>query len=117
MFHSNMEEIKGRFACLLKEVQLTLEANHVEIDHVRKVLLGMFCCRNDCLPDTSLKDIFNAVSERNFWNYEHHSPVETLIRNLIPDHRSMMTPYKEKLTGFYATTKLIEYIQNSSRLQ
>lgn len=111
MFCSNEEEIKGRFAYLLISVQSALEANHVKVEDVRKFVIEMFRCHDDCIPKTNLSDIFNAVSVNNFWNYQHHSPLETLIRNLIPDHRSLMTQYKERLSGFYATTKLIEYIQ------
>ena len=114
MFRSNEVEIKGRFAYLLISVQSALEANHVRVEDVRKFIIGMFRCHNDCIPKTNLSDIFDAVSGNNFWSYEHHSPLETLIRNLIPDHRSLMTQYKERLSGFYATTKLIEYIQEKS---
>ena len=114
MFRSNEEEIKGRFAYLLISVESALEANHVKVEDVRKFIIEMFRCRDDCIPKSNLSDIFNAVSVNNFWSYEHHSPLETLIRNLIPDHRSLMTQYKERLSGFYATTKLIEYIQEKS---
>lgn len=109
---SNLGEIKGKFACLLLEVQSALKANHVEIDEVRNFLIGMFRCDDECIPNTNMSDIFNAVTRNNFWDHENHSPVETLLRNLIPDHRSMMVPYKDKLAGYYATTTLIDYIQN-----
>ena len=114
MFRSNEDEIKGRFAYLLDSVESALEANNYKAEDVRKFIIKMFHCSDDCIPKSNLSDIFNAVSVNKFWSYEHHSPVETLIRNLIPDHRSLMTQYKERLAGFYLTTKLIEYIHEKS---
>ena len=114
MCRSNEEEIKGRFAYLLSSVQSALEANNVKVEDVHNLLLGLFPCFNDCIPKTNLSDIFNAATANKLWDYVHHSPVETLIRNLIPDHRSLMTQYKDRLSGFYTTTKLIEYIQDKS---
>ena len=44
MFRSNLEDIKSRFAILLRCVQLTLEDNHVTPQDVHAVLVGMFGC-------------------------------------------------------------------------
>ena len=114
MFRSNMDAIKGRFASLLIEVESVLEANHVRVEDVRNFIIRTFCCSSDCMPKSNLSDIFNEASAQKIWSYEHYSPVDTLIRNLIPDHCSLMRQYKERFSGYFATIKLIEFIQENN---
>lgn len=109
MFRTNLEDIKGRFAILLRSVQLALEANHVTPEDVYAVLVGMFNC-GERIPKTNFEDIFTAVTNHWLWDYTHHSPVEKLLRRFLPDHVSLMREYKAHLSGFYTTTKLIDYI-------
>ena len=107
---SNLEDIKSRFAILLQSVRSALEANHVPSADVHGVLIEMFGC-GDCLPKTNLEEIFATVTNNRLWDYAHHSPVEKLLRRFIPDHRaSLMSEYKAHLSGFYTTSKLIDYI-------
>jgi hypothetical protein len=116
MFRSNEQEIKGRFASLLIEVESVLEANHVRVEVVRNFIIRTVRCSSDCIPKSNLSDIFNAVSVQNLWSYEHYYLLDTLIRNLIPDHCSLMTEYKERFSGYYAAIKLIEYIRENTSL-
>ena len=109
MFRSNLEDIKSRFAYLLQDVRSALEANHVATSDVHGVLIGMLNCGH-CVPNTNLEDIFTAVTSHGFWDYTHHSPVEKLLCCFLPDHLSLMREYKAHLSGFYVTTKLIDYI-------
>lgn len=113
MISSNEEEIKSRFACLLISVQSALKINHVEVSDVHQLLLTMFR-PEECIPKTNLSDIFNAVTTKNLWNHHHHSPVEKVIKRFIPDQLSLITEYKDHLSGFYTTTKLIEYIASNN---
>ena len=111
MFRSNLEDIKSRFAVLLRSVQLTLEANHVTPEDVYAVLVGMYPNCEDSIPKTNIDEIFAAASRHKLWDYVHHSPVEKLVRRLLTsDHLSEVREYKAHLSGFYATTKLIDYI-------
>ena len=114
MFRSNLEDIKSRFAILLRSVQLALEANRVTPQDVHAVLVGMFGCR-DLIPKTNLEEMFTAVTSQHLWDYIHHSPVEKLLRRFqLPDHLSLMREYKAHLSGFYTTTKLIDFITYTS---
>ena len=114
MFRSNLEDIKSRFAILLRSVQLALEANHVSPQDVHAVLVGMFGCR-DLIPKTNLEEMFTAVTSQHLWDYIHHSPVEKLLRRFqLSDHLSLMREYKAHLSGFYTTTKLIDFITYTS---
>ena len=109
---SNLEDIKSRFAVLLTCVKSALEANHVSTNDVHTVIVGMFPGSDRYIPNTNLDEIFRAATHHELWNYWHHSPVEKLLsRFLGPDHLSLMREYKEHLSGFYATAKLIYYMK------
>ena len=110
MFRSNLEDIKSRFAILLRSVRLALEANHVTPEDVYAVLIEMFDC-GDFLPKTNLEEMFTAMTSQRLWDYTHHSPVEKLLyRFYLHDHLSLMDEYKQHLSGFCTATKLIDYI-------
>ena len=110
MFRSNLEDIQSRFAILLQSVQSALETHHVAPTDVHGVLIAMFGCGTDCLPKTNLEEMFKAATSQSLWDYTHHSPVEKLLRRFLPDYLSCMREYKAHLSGFYATTQLIDYI-------
>ena len=110
MSRSNLEDIKSRFANLLIEVKSALEANHVAANDVRTVLVGMFTGSDNYIPKTNLEEMFDAATRHNLWNYLHHSPVEKLLCRFLPDHVSLIREYKEHLSGYCTTTKLIDYI-------
>ena len=110
MFRTNEEKIRAKFAILLRRVRLALEENKVTTEDVCTILVGMF--GEDCIPKSnSLEEIISAVTKKGLWNYMHHSPVEELLHNLIPHHKSLIRQYKEHLSGYEATTTLIDYIK------
>ena len=112
MFDSNEEDIKSRFATLLISVRSALEANHYPTNDVRSILVGMFAESDDYIPRTNrLEEIFDAATHHRLWDYLHHSPVESLLRRCLPDHISLIREYKEHLSGYCTTTKLIDYIK------
>ena len=113
MFRSNLEDIQSRFAILLQSVRSALEEYGVAPKVVHDVLIAMSDC-GDCLPNTNLEEMFKAATSQRLWDYTHHSPVEKLVRRFIPDHLSLMRKYKAHLSGFYTTTKLIDYITYTS---
>ena len=117
MFRSNLEDIRSRFSALLIDVRLALESNHIATSNVRTILVGMFPKCDKYIPKTNLEEIFDAATHHELWNYEHHSPVEKLVCRLLPDADhiiSLIRKYKQHLSGFYAATKLIDYIQYKS---
>ena len=61
MFRSHLEDIKSRFATLLRSIRSALEANHVTTEAVYAVLVGMLSCGDD-IPKTNLEDIFSTVT-------------------------------------------------------
>ena len=111
MFRANEEKIGAKFALLIQRVRLALEENKVTTEDVRTILLGVFTNCDDLIPNTNLEKMIAAVTRERLWNYMHHSPVEELLRNLLPHHKYLISQYKEHLSGFEATTTLIDYIR------
>ena len=111
MIRSNEEEIKALFSALLLEVQSALQSKN-NFNTVRQFLINFFKCD---LPETSdLNKLFTFVTLNDLWDYQHHSPVERLINHFLPGDQeleSLFKAYKARLSGFYLTTKLIDYIE------
>ena len=111
MIRSNVEEIKALFSSLVLKVQLALQSQN-DISNVRDFLITFFECD---FPETSnVKKLFTAITLKHLWDYHHYSPLERLINHFLPNDqevRSLMKAYKARLSGFYLTTKLIDYIE------
>ena len=112
MIRSNEVEIKAVFSSLLLEVQSSLEATS-KIAVVRQFLLTLFQCS---LPETSsYRKLFEEISLKNLWTYQHHSPVEKLVDKFLSgdeELKTLMRSYKACLSGFYVTTKLVDFIES-----
>ena len=112
MISSNEAEIKSRFIFLLGSIQSALEANNVMGETVRQFLAGMFHDLEDCIPKTDkISDIFHYVTVNNLWSYDNHDILEKLVKRYLPDHLGEISEYESHLSGFYATTKLIDYVR------
>ena len=111
MIRSNVEEIKALFSSLVLEVRSALQSQS-DISNVRDFLITFFECG---FPETSdVKKLFAAITLKHLWNYHHYSPLERLINKFLPNDQevgSLMKAYKACLSGFYLTTKLIDYIE------
>ena len=111
MIRSNVEEIKAIFSSLVLKVQSALQSQS-DVSNVRDFLITFFKCN---FPETSdVKKLFAAVTLNDLWNYHHFSPLERLVNKFLPSDQevgSLMKAYKARLSGFYLTTKLINYIE------
>ena len=111
MIRSNVEKIKALFSSLMLEVQSALQSQS-DISNVRHFLITFFKCD---LPETSdLKKLFTTITLNDLWDYHHYSPLERLVDQFLPSDQEvgkLMKAYKARLSGFYLTTKLIDYIE------
>ena len=111
MIRSNVDEIKALFSSLVLKVQLALQSQS-DVSNVRDFLITFF--KYD-FPETSdLKKLFATVTLNDLWDYHNYSPLERLVNQFLPSDRevgSLMKAYKARLSGFYLTTKLINYIE------
>ena len=112
MIRSNVEKIKTLFSSLLVKVQSALQSQQSDISNVRVFLRDFF--KSD-LPETSdVTKLFATITVNGLWDYQHYSPLERLINHFLPGDQELeglMKEYKAHLSGFYLTTKLIDYIQ------
>ena len=111
MIRSNVDEIKAHFSSLVLEVQLALQSQS-DISNLRDFLITFFECD---FPETSnAKKLFAAITLKHLWDYHNYSPLERLINKFLPNDQevgSLMKVYKARLSGFYLTTRLIDYIE------
>ena len=111
MIRYNVEEIKALFSSLVLEVQLALQSQS-DISNVRDFLITFF---EFDFPETSdVKKLFAAITLKHLWDYHHFSPLERLVNKFLPNDQkvgSLMKAYKAHLSGFYLTTKLIDYME------
>ena len=111
MIRSNMDEIKALFSSLVLEVRLALQSQS-DISNVRHFLITFF--KYDFSETSDLEKLFTIVTLNDLWDYHNYSPLERLVNKFLPiDQKvgSLMKAYKAHLSGFYLTTKLIDYIE------
>ena len=111
-----MNKIKGQFSSLLVEVQSALKSNQVGVDKVRSFLVH-YSSRDDWIRNPSdLDELFTALSVAKLWNYDHYDLLEEIIEQLLPNNtnvKKLIFEYKGRLTGFYTTTKIADFIKLS----
>ena len=104
--------IRDRFLTLVANVGSALRKKKVSVKEVHDYLVQLFKCDN--IPKTNIVDMLKAVTIRNLWHHDHYSPLEMLIEHFLLNQavNDLMENYKSDLSGFYATTGLIDYIYN-----
>ena len=111
MIRSNVDEIKALFSSLVLKVQSALQSQS-DIRNVRKFLTTFF--KYDFSETSNLEKLFATIALNDLWDYHNYSPLERLVNKFLPNDqevRSRMKAYKARLSGFYLTTKLINYIE------
>ena len=114
MAETALRKIKSRFSLLVINVQSSMENHKVKVKKVRQFLLNFF--EGNCsIPDVAdLDKIFNAVTEARLWRYDHYGPLEELAESFLPEDdpaRRQVAEYRSQLTGFYATTWIIDFVK------
>ena len=114
MAETALRKIKSRFSLLVIDVQSSMEDHKVKVKKVRQFLLNFF--EGDCsIPNVAELDIiFDTITEAKLWRYDHYGPLEELAESFLPEDdpaRAQVTEYKSQLTGFYATTRIIDFVK------
>ena len=116
MTQTVLRKIKSQFASLQLEVRSAMEVRQVKVSDVHQFLVSFFqseCCIPEA-PD--LTKLFNIVTEAKLWRYDHYGPLEELAEKFLPDNhpaRKLVIKYKDQLSGFYTTMKIIDFIDLS----
>ena len=114
MIRSNVDDIKALFSSLVLEVQSALQSQS-DIRNVRDFLNTFF--RHNFSETSDLEKLFATITLNDLWDYHNYSPLERLINKFLPNDKNigrLMQEYKAHLSGFYLTTKLINYIEYQS---
>ena len=111
-----LQTIKCQFASLQLEVRSAMEAQQVKVSDVHQFLVASFqgVCHIPEAPD--LTKIFNHVTESKLWRYDNYIPLKKLAEKFLPNDdpaQKCITEYRSQLSGFYMTTKIIEFIDLS----
>ena len=116
MTQTVLQKIKGQFASLQVEVRLAMEARQVKVSDAHQFLVSFFQSES-CIPEApNLTKLFNIVTEAKLWRYDHFSPLRELAEKFLPENnpaRKLVSEYKNQLSGFYTTTKIIDFIDLS----
>ena len=114
MVETALRKIKSRFSLLVIDVQSSMEDRKVNVKKVRQFLLNFF--EGDCsIPSVADFDkLFDTITEARLWRYDHYGPLEELAESFLPEDdpaRAQVTEYKSQLTGFQATTRIIDFVK------
>ena len=116
MTQTVIRKIKRQFASLQVEVRSAMEAQQVKVKDVHQFLVSFFQSEC-CIPEASdLTKLFNIITEAKLWRYDHYGPLKELAETFLPDGnpvRKLVSEYKDQLSGFYTTTKIIDFIKLS----
>ena len=114
MAETTLRKIKHRFSHLVLDIQSSMEERKVQVKKVRRFLLE-FCDGNCSIPkDNDLDTVFDAITEARLWCYDHYGLLEELAEEFLPEDdpaRVQVTEYKSQLTGFQATTRIIDFVK------
>ena len=114
MAETVLRKIKSRFALLVIEVQKSMASLKVDAGTVQQFLVNFFEGDCDIPEDAGLSKIFNTVTKARLWCYDHYGPLEELAESFLPEDdpaRAQVTEYKSQLTGFQATTRIIDFVK------
>ena len=111
-----LSKIKSRFSLLVIDVRSAMEVHRIDVNDVREFLLTYF--EGECsIPDVpNMRKIFESISSAKLWCYDHYGPLEELAEAFLPEDDMAvvhLSEYNSQLFGFYATTKIIDFIDLS----
>ena len=114
MAETALRKIKHRFSHLVRVTQSSMEKCKVQVKEVRRFLVE-FCDDNCSIPkDNDLDTVFDAIKKARLWRYDHYGLLEELAEEFLPEDdpaRVQVTEYKSQLTGFQATTRIIDFVK------
>ena len=107
-------KIKGSFATLVRKVAAKLEQRHLSINEFRLYMFSLFPPGDIIADSTTVTDIFGLLSRHRLWDYSYCTPIEEIANEFGGDGlelKGWINDYKSELTGFKATTRIVEYIK------
>lgn len=95
-------------------VSLCLQRKSLNVNSIRLYLCGLFQPA-ECIPvSEKLDEIFESITRNELWDYSHYDPIEYVVEvfgNGDAELSDYIESYKKALTGFYLTTKIVDYMK------
>ena len=114
MAETVLRKIRSQFSLLVIKVRSAMQRNKVDALDVHQFLVTYFEGECDIPEVPDFTKIFNAMTTTKLWRYDHHGALEELAESFLPEDdpaRVQVTKYKSQLTGFYATTRIIDFVK------
>ena len=116
MAETALRKTRSSFSDLVVKVRTSLEAYNTKVKDVRDFLVTYF--EGECsIPKSGdLSEIFECLTSTKLWRYDHYGPLEELVEKFLPKDdpvRTLMSEYVSKLSAFYTTTSIIDFIKIS----
>ena len=111
----NVEAIKAKFADLQTRVCVRLEEIGVDIGQFRLFATNQF--PPGCFipaPPTTLKEVFEAITHHELWDYFHYSPLVRIVRRFGSDDPQMeawVQKYRKDLKSYQLVARIEDYIE------
>ena len=114
MAETVLRKIRSQFSLLVIKVRSAMQCNKVNALDVHQFLVTYF--EGECsIPEVpDFTKIFNAMTATKLWRYDHYGALEEIAESFLPEDdlaRAHVTEYKSQLTGFYATTSIIDFVK------
>lgn len=110
----NDDRIQRSFANFVHEVLEILMRQEISMEKFRVFVAGLFPGILKCIPFSSkLSDIFEFITDNKLWNYCHYFPLKSVAEKFgykDQEMQPLIVSYEQELTGFYATTNLVDYM-------
>ena len=113
IFRKNLTKIKGSFATLVMRVTKRLERKEIDMKGFRMYIINLFPPGDIISNASGVTDIFEIISRHQLWDYTHYAPIEEISEKFggdDPELTEWIKDYRLKLAGFYATSKIVDYI-------
>ena len=114
MTETVLRKIRSQFSLLVIKVRSAMQRNKIDALDVHQFLVTYF--EGECsIPEVpDFTKIFNAMTTTKLWRYDHYGALEELAESFLPEDdpaRAQVTEYKSQLTGFQATTRIIDFVK------
>ena len=111
----NLEAIMARFADLQTRVCVRLEEIGVDIDQFRLFVTNQFPPGYFVpVPPTTLKEVFEAITHHQLWDYFHYSPLVQIVRKFGSDDpkiEAWVEKYMKDLKSYQLVATIEDYIE------
>ena len=112
LIEENQIQLRVKFGALLLLARKALEAK-VSADDFRTFAKGVFSPADYIGRSEDVREMFEAITDQNGWNYQHHTSLEKVLSNFeISDEK--LQEYNQLLSYFNVTTKIKDWIEKNN---